>query len=100
MNGHLGADGLIGLVEDEHVPGCLCLADGKVIFARCFADNYGIPVPLIVADQPHPCQLVTGSIQDMADDVGRRFGATTGMRWSRLSRSRRSEAIDGQRKAR
>ena len=82
-----GADRLVALVQDDHVPGGVGLDDGKIILAAALAGDDRVAVPLIVADQPHASQGMAPGVGDVADDIGRRLRtAGTGMRGIGLGR--------------
>jgi hypothetical protein len=48
------AERLIGFIKDYNIPGRFSLENRKVVFATAFAADYGIPVPIIITNQPYP----------------------------------------------
>ena len=69
IDGRFGANRLVCLVENHHVPGSLRLEYGEVILATSFGANNGITVPVILADQPHSNQAVTFLVNHTPRDV-------------------------------
>ncbi len=79
----LGADRLVVLVENDHVPGRVGLDDRKIVLAATFGSDDRVAVPLIIADQPYADQRAATDIGYVTDNVGRCLW-TTGTRMRRI----------------
>ena len=92
--GRCGADRLVALVQDDHVPSCVGLSDRKIVLATALAGNNIVAMPIIIAYQPHTGQRVACGVGDLADDVGWRPWTTgTGMRGIGLGRKDRQKTM-------
>ena len=57
-------------VQDEDVPCRFGLYYREVVFAAPFRADYGVPVPLVIADQPDARQRHARRVDDTPRDVG------------------------------